>query len=47
MKEEKPELNTFDMYHFFSRIDVLLAIAVVVGLILAALFYFYGADQVV
>ncbi|MCB9991031.1 MAG: hypothetical protein H6867_06590 [Rhodospirillales bacterium] len=39
-KKDMPEEKgaTFDMYHFFSRKDVLLAAAVIVALLLYVLF---------
>ena len=36
--QESEVLKTFDMYHFFSRKDVLLAIAFIVVLLLVILF---------
>ncbi len=44
---EKDKGATFDMYHFFSRKDVILAAAVIVGLLLYVLFRFFtGAHAV-
>ena len=40
--EKKTEKGmTFDMYHFFSRKDVLLAAAVIISLLLYFLFRFF------
>lgn len=33
--------KTFDMYHFFSRWDMLLAGGVIIALLLAALYYYF------
>lgn len=45
MKQENlkssDEKRTFDMYHFFSRWDMLLAAGVIIALILAALYYYF------
>ncbi len=41
------ETETFDMYHFFSRKDMILAAIVIVLLILAGLYFFLSAPKVV
>ncbi len=45
--QNEDDLKTFDMYHFFSRTDVLLAIIAVVGLLLLVLFFGFSGEPVV
>ncbi len=45
--EEKEVLKTFDMYHFFSRKDVILAIILIVALVGYAVFRAVFVPQVV
>lgn len=54
MSEEKTKNDTkgsggatFDMYHFFSRKDVILAAIVIIVLLLYALFQFFTGSQAV
>ncbi len=52
MSEDKVEQNKddgarFDMYHFFSRKDVILAAIVILALLIYALFYFFTSGQAV
>lgn len=45
--ETEDETRTFDMYHFFSRKDMILAAIVIVLLVLAGLYFFLSGPKVV
>lgn len=44
---KKEDGATFDIYHFFSRKDVILAGLVIIGLLLFALFKFLSGNAIV
>ncbi len=45
--EKKKDGVTFDMYHFFSRKDVILAVLVILAFLLYALSLFFMGEKVV
>lgn len=45
--ESEDDTRTFDMYHYFSRRDMMLAAFVVVFLVLAGLYFFLSGFSVV
>lgn len=45
--EEDTGVETFDMYHVFSRWDLILAIVTIVGLLLAVLYFTFLSDNAV
>lgn len=45
--ESEDETRTFDMYHFFSRKDMILAAIVIVLLVVAGLYFFLSGPKVV
>lgn len=46
IEQDSETLKTFDMYHFFSRKDVILAIILIVALLVLALYSIFYPQMV-